>query len=65
MRHALLDISSSETDDLYEVNGPLNFLHLMPLSSIPELAALRDKPYVPIISTSLASRVRLLRGAPP
>ncbi len=53
MRRALLDIFKLGEDDLYEVNGPLNFLHLMPLSSIPELAALRDKPYVPIISNAL------------
>jgi polyphosphate kinase len=53
MRRALLDIFRLGEDDLYEVNGPLNFLHLMPLSSIPELAALRDKPYVPIVSTWL------------
>jgi polyphosphate kinase len=53
MRRALLEIFRLGDDDLYEVNGPLNFLHVMPLSSIPELAVLRDKPYVPIISTSL------------
>ena len=53
MRHVLLEIFKLGESDLYEVNGPLNFLHLMPLTSIPELGALRDKPYVPIISPSL------------
>jgi polyphosphate kinase len=53
MRRALLDIFKLGDDDLYEVNGPLNFLHLMPLSSIPELASLRDKPFVPTVSAAL------------
>jgi polyphosphate kinase len=50
MRHVLLDIFKLTDDDAYIVNGPLNFLHLMPLASIEALAALRDKPYVPIVS---------------
>jgi len=53
MRRALLDIFKLGEDDVYLVNGPLNFLHLMPLTSIDALASLRDKPYVPIISTVL------------
>ena len=53
MRRALLDIFKLTDDDLYLVNGPLNFLHLMPLTSIDALASLRDKPYVPISSHSL------------
>jgi polyphosphate kinase len=50
MRRVLLDIFKLTEDDVYLVNGPLNFLHLMPLTSIDALAALRDKPYVPIVS---------------
>jgi len=50
MRRALLDIFKLTEDDLYLVNGPLNFLHLMPLTSIDALSSLRDKPYVPITS---------------
>jgi polyphosphate kinase len=50
MRRVLLDIFKLTEDDVYLVNGPLNFLHLMPLASIDALAALRDKPYVPIVS---------------
>jgi polyphosphate kinase len=50
MRSVLLDIFKLSEDDVYLVNGPLNFLHLMPLASIDALASLRDKPYVPIVS---------------
>jgi polyphosphate kinase len=50
MRRVLLDIFKLTEDDVYLVNGPLNFLHLMPLASIDALSSLRDKPYVPIIS---------------
>jgi polyphosphate kinase len=53
MRRVLLDIFKLGDDDVYEINGPLNFLHLMPLASIDALASLRDKPYVPIVSHSL------------
>ncbi len=53
MRHVLLDIFKLNEDDAYLVNGPLNFLHLMPLASIDALAALRDKPYIPVQSPSL------------
>ena len=53
MRHVLLEIFKLGERDLYEVNGPLNFLHLMPLTSIPELGSLRDKPYVPVVSPAL------------
>ena len=48
LRRVLLDIFKLTEDDVYLVNGPLNFLHLMPLASIDALASLRDKPYVPI-----------------
>jgi polyphosphate kinase len=50
MRRVLLDIFHLTEDDAYLVNGPLNFLHLMPLASIEALAALRDKPYIPVVS---------------
>jgi len=50
MRSVLLDIFKLTENDVYLVNGPLNFLHLMPLTSIDALASLRDKPYVPIVS---------------
>ncbi|MCE0523001.1 MAG: polyphosphate kinase 1 [Methylacidiphilales bacterium] len=53
MRHVLLDIFKLGEDDVYLVNGPLNFLHLMPLASIDALASLRDKPYVPVTSNAL------------
>jgi polyphosphate kinase len=53
MRRVLLDIFKLTEDDVYLVNGPLNFLHLMPLASIDALASLRDKPYVPITSNAL------------
>ena len=53
MQRVLLDIFKLTEEDIYLVNGPLNFLHLMPLTSIDALAALRDKPYMPIISHSL------------
>ncbi len=55
MRRVLLDIFKLSEDDVYLVNGPLNFLHLMPLASIDALASLRDKPYVPIVSHALPS----------
>jgi polyphosphate kinase len=55
MRRVLLDIFKLTEDDAYLVNGPLNFLHLMPLASIEALAALRDKPYIPIVSHVLPS----------
>ncbi len=50
MQAVLRDIFKLGEDDVYLVNGPLNFLHLMPLTSIDALASLRDKPYVPITS---------------
>jgi polyphosphate kinase len=53
MQRVLLDIFKLEEEDVYLVNGPLNFLHLMPLASIDALASLRDKPYVPIVSHAL------------
>jgi polyphosphate kinase len=55
MRRVLLDIFKLSEDDVYLVNGPLNFLHLMPLTSIDALASLRDKPYIPITSHALPS----------
>ena len=53
LQRVLLDIFKLTEDDVYLVNGPLNFLHLMPLASIDALASLRDKPYVPITSNAL------------
>jgi len=53
MRHVLLDIFKLTDDDSYLVNGPLNFLHLMPLTSIDALASLRDKPFIPVPSPAL------------
>ncbi len=53
MRSSLLEIFKLTEEDLYLVNGPLNFLHLMPLTSIDALSSLRDKPYVPITSHAL------------
>lgn len=53
MRRTLLEIFKLTEDDMYLVNGPLNFLHLMPLASIEALASLRDKPYIPIVSHAL------------
>jgi polyphosphate kinase len=53
MRRVLLDIFKLGEDDVYEISGPLNFLHLMPLASIDGLSFLRDKPYVPVISPAL------------
>jgi polyphosphate kinase len=53
MRHVLLDIFKLTDADIYPVNGPLNFLHLMPLASIDALSSLRDKPYVPVVSPAL------------
>jgi polyphosphate kinase len=53
MRSVLLTTFKLTEDDVYLVNGPLNFLHLMPLASLDSLAALRDKPYIPIVSPSL------------
>jgi polyphosphate kinase len=55
LRRVLLDIFKLTEDDVYLVNGPLNFLHLMPLASIDALASLRDKPYVPITTHLLPS----------
>lgn len=52
MQRVLLDIFKLTEEDIYLVNGPLNFLHLMPLASIDALAALRDKPYIPVVSHS-------------
>jgi polyphosphate kinase len=53
MCSVLLNIFKLTEDDIYFVNGPLNFLHLMPLASIEPLSALRDKPYVPVVSPSI------------
>jgi polyphosphate kinase len=53
MRSVLLNIFKLTEEDVYLVNGPLNFLHLMPLASLDTLASLRDKPYIPIVSPSL------------
>jgi polyphosphate kinase len=53
MRRMLLDIFKLGEDDAYEIHGPLNFLHLMPLTTIDALASLRDRPYIPTISPSL------------
>jgi polyphosphate kinase len=53
LRRVLLDIFKLNEEDVYLVNGPLNFLHLMPLASIDTLASLRDKPWVPIVSNAL------------
>ncbi len=53
MLRLLLDIFKLGEHDVYQVNGPLNFLHLMPLASIDSLAALRDKPFIPVVSHSL------------
>ena len=50
MRRVLLDIFKLTEEDVYLVNGPLNFLHLMPLASIDALASLRDKPFIPVTS---------------
>jgi polyphosphate kinase len=55
MRRVLLDIFKLTEDDVYLVNGPLNFLHLMPLASIDALASLRDKPFIPVTSHLLPS----------
>jgi polyphosphate kinase len=55
MRRVLQEVFKLTEEDVYLVNGPLNFLHLMPLASIDALAALRDKPYVPIVSHILPS----------
>jgi polyphosphate kinase len=49
----LLNIFKLTEEDIYFVNGPLNFQHLMPLASLDSLSALRDKPYVPIVSRAL------------
>jgi polyphosphate kinase len=61
MRQVLLGIFKLTEDDVYLVNGPLNFQHLMPLTSIDALAALRDKPYVPIISSALPAGSDIFR----
>jgi len=53
MRHVLLDIFKLTEDDVYLINGPLNFLHLTPLTSIDALASLRDKPFIPVTSPVL------------
>ena len=53
MRSVLLNIFKLTEEDVYLVNGPLNFLHLMPLATLDSLASLRDKPYIPIVSPSL------------
>jgi polyphosphate kinase len=50
MKRVLLDIFKLGDEDIYDINGPLNFLHLMPLVSIEPLSALRDKPYIPVFS---------------
>jgi polyphosphate kinase len=49
----LLSIFHLTEEDIYFANGPLNFLHLMPLATLDSLTALRDKPYVPIVSPSI------------
>ena len=65
MRQVLLQIFKLTEEDVYLVNGPLNFLHLMPLASIDSLASLRDKPYVPIVSHALPPGIdyfKVIRG---
>jgi polyphosphate kinase len=61
MRRVLMEIFKLTEEDVYLVNGPLNFLHLMPLASIDALAALRDKPYIPLVSNALPPGVDYFR----
>jgi polyphosphate kinase len=49
----LLDFLKLSQDDLYINDGPLNFLHLLPLCSIDTYPQLRDKPYIPIYPRAL------------
>jgi polyphosphate kinase len=49
----LQNIFQLTEEDIYFANGPLNFLHLMPLASLDSLTALRDKPYIPFVSPSI------------
>lgn len=49
----LLDILNLGPDDLYIHDGPLNFLHFLPLCSIDAFPQLRDKPFVPIFPKAL------------
>lgn len=49
----LLQTFNLTKDDLYRVNGPLTFLHLMPLCSDDAFANLKDKPFVPVKARGL------------
>jgi polyphosphate kinase len=49
----LLHAFSLDTDDLYQVNGPINFLRLMPVISDVDRPDLKFKPFVPTIVTAV------------
>ncbi len=53
VQNFLLDILNLGPDDLYVNDGPMNFLHFLPLCSIDSFPQLRDKPYVPIAPKAL------------
>ncbi len=53
----LLDNFSLSAQDLYDLPGPINFFHLEPLFSSPDLARLRDKPFQPAMARALAGGV--------
>ncbi len=41
-------------EDLYRLDGPINFLHLEPLYSSAEFPRLKDKPFQPVMARALA-----------
>jgi polyphosphate kinase len=48
IQQLLLETFRLGEKDLYALNGPLTFLHLMPLCSNDAFPHLRDKPFVPV-----------------
>jgi polyphosphate kinase len=51
----LLENLSLGPDDLYRLDGPINFLHLESLYGAADFPRLKDKPFQPVIARALAA----------
>jgi polyphosphate kinase len=59
MQHLLLEELKLSEGDLYVVDGPLTFLHLLPLCQDDTFASLKDKPFVPIVSKAAPAEANI------
>ena len=57
MNARLLDNLSLGQEDLYRLDGPINFLHLESLYSSAEFPRLKDKPFQPVMARALAGGI--------